>query len=806
MLDGIGTAPPRNDFAGTVGYEFKTGPNDILVTELGFVDPEGDGLYGTHQVAIWVPSYAVPLAQVTVDPASATNIGLYWYTPLERPVVLAANSVFWIAGEVLLGGDYWMNAGDTLAANPGFTQPTFAGFTFDAHPAEAAGIYRAGGFGIPNARQGGIVDTIFTSSNLRGEIPSSPIKPQLVTQPQGGLRLAGDTITFEVLGFGSSPLVYQWRKGEVELTGATNSFLTLTNVQVGDAGDYAVVLSNPAGTVTSAVATLSVTNPPVDITSGLVMHLTLDDGEGLVAKDATSNHHDGTLQGFPGETAQWVPGRMSGAVEFNPTEAPNEVILVPDNGGLDFSQSLNFSLAVWVNGGPAQVEGAGILAKGTGGGGEQYALDVYQGKFRFYGWVGDGSYYLVTAPLGPNNTWQHLAMLFSTSLNRLKFYLNGTEVAGSTLPKAIIPTAHDISIGSRQLGDADYNLSFNGKIDDVRLYGRVLTSQDVAALYNLAAVVPPTIVRQPTGGGFYRCETAVLSVLVDGSEPLSYQWKKDGQDLPGATQSSLVLQDLTSAQAGGYQVAATNSRGGVLSDVAQVTVRSGNTGRFYVDLNAAGNRNDFTGTVGGRWGIGANPLTVTALGYEDQGRDGLNLDHQVGIWDSTGAMVASVTVPAGTGGTLDGAWRYVSLTPPVVLAAGASYWMGAQVFGSDGDGWSDSGGSTAAPFGTTCCAAIEMPTYAVGDFAAPLNDGGGGSALRWGPANAQFTVEVPPTLAIVLGDGKVTISWGTDYTGWVLEGSAGLPATSWVAVQGVSNNRVTITPSETQQFYRLRHP
>jgi len=396
-------------------------------------------------------------------------------------------------------------------------------------------------------------------------------------------------------------------------------------------------------------------------------------------------------------------------------------------------------------------------------------------------------------------------MVFSKTLNRLKFYVNGVEAASSVLPKAIIASPHEISIGSRQLRASDYNLNFNGKIDDARIYNRVLTSQDVAELYSVAALVPPTIVQPPQGGAYYNCETTILTVTVDGSEPLSYQWKKDGQDLPGATQAKLTLQNLTSSQAGSYTVAATNKVGGALSGAAVISVKPGNSGRLFADISATGNRNDFSGTVGNQWVVATYPVTVTALGYEDRNRDGLNGAHQVGIWDSNGSLVASVTVPAGTNAVLEGAWRYMALDTPVALSAQSTYWIGAEVFSQDGDGWSDSGASTTAPFGVSCHAGILMATYAGGPFSEPANNGGGGTPLRWAPGNAQFTIAIPPTLNIAQAGGKVVLSWSQDLTGWNLEAASSFPAASWTPVGGVVNNSVSLVPGGGQQFYRLRH-
>ena len=60
---------------------------------------------------------------------------------------------------------------------------------------------------------------------------------------------------------GSAPLFYQWRFNQSNLAGATNATLVLTNLQLGDAGAYSVVIYNAVGSVESGPATLSVRLP-----------------------------------------------------------------------------------------------------------------------------------------------------------------------------------------------------------------------------------------------------------------------------------------------------------------------------------------------------------------------------------------------------------------------------------------------------------------------------------------------------------------------------------------------------------------
>jgi hypothetical protein len=71
----------------------------------------------------------------------------------------------------------------------------------------------------------------------------------------------------------------------------------------------------------------------------------------------------------------------------------------------------------------------------------------------------------------------------------------------------------------------------------------------------------------------------------------------------------------------------------------------------------------------------ASAQTITALGIFDDNGDGLNGAANVGLWDSSGNLLASAVVPAGTAGALDGLFRYASISP-FGLTPGATYYVG----------------------------------------------------------------------------------------------------------------------------------
>jgi sugar lactone lactonase YvrE len=86
--------------------------------------------------------------------------------------------------------------------------------------------------------------------------------PAITAQPQSQTVTVGSNVQFSVTTSGRPAATYQWYFNGVTISGATNSSLSLSNVQTSNAGSYTVAVSNPSGNATSTAATLTV-NPPV---------------------------------------------------------------------------------------------------------------------------------------------------------------------------------------------------------------------------------------------------------------------------------------------------------------------------------------------------------------------------------------------------------------------------------------------------------------------------------------------------------------------------------------------------------------
>jgi len=91
--------------------------------------------------------------------------------------------------------------------------------------------------------------------------PTNPVAaPAITTQPASQTVTAGQSVTFTVVTTGNPAPTYQWRKDGAAITGATNASYIIASVALTDAATYDVVVTNSQGSVTSAGATLMVTN------------------------------------------------------------------------------------------------------------------------------------------------------------------------------------------------------------------------------------------------------------------------------------------------------------------------------------------------------------------------------------------------------------------------------------------------------------------------------------------------------------------------------------------------------------------
>lgn len=361
--------------------------------------------------------------------------------------------------------------------------------------------------------------------------------------------------TFQVTATGANPLVYQWWLDGVIIPGATNTTMTITNVMPLAVGDYTVVISNHAGSVTSSVASLFVPG----VLKGQAAYYALDGN----ADDASGYGKHGLAVNVTATTDRF--GVANAACKFSGSDS--YINLLPNRPLTNRTPAV--SIAGWFRADVSQA-GTGIFFHRSG-----YAdigirmAQNFPMRVEFVtlaSTYGGNNNLLTSSPIIPVGSWVFFAATYDGSIKRL--YINGVLEASGPYTGSLDWNGGFVegeTISGYFPGQAE---SFNGALDEIRVFKRALTVEEVTQLYGGT----PFIAMQPTSIISSVNSNVSFSVAAGGPAPLVYQWRKDGVNLIGATEATLSLMSVQTNQAGNYTVVITNVGGSITSSVATLTV------------------------------------------------------------------------------------------------------------------------------------------------------------------------------------------------------------------------------------------
>jgi uncharacterized protein YjbI with pentapeptide repeats len=338
--------------------------------------------------------------------------------------------------------------------------------------------------------------------------------PTIINQPASSINKAGTSATFSVLAGGTAPLSYQWRLNNTNLSGATLTNYYIASVQATNAGNYTVVITNVAGSVTSSVAALTVIFPPA-----------------ITNQPVSITNVAGTTANFSVYAGGTLP--LSYQWRFNNTNLAGATLT-------------NYSIA---------------SVQGTNAGNYTVVITNIAGSIT-------SSVAALTVVFPPTITNEPVSVT----------NVAGTTISFSVLAGGTSPLKYQWCFNSTNLlvNATNSALSItNVQATDVGNYSVVITNtvgSITSSVASLTVLFKPSITNQPVSVTNVAGTSTSFSVLAGGTAPLSYQWRFNNTNLTGATLASYTIASVQGTNAGNYTVVITNIVGSITSSVASMTV------------------------------------------------------------------------------------------------------------------------------------------------------------------------------------------------------------------------------------------
>lgn len=214
--------------------------------------------------------------------------------------------------------------------------------------------------------------------------------------------------------------------------------------------------------------------PGWESAKGLIGHWTFDEGSGTVAMDSSGYGHHGSIT-----DAAWVNGKKGGALDFN---GSTSTVSIPTNVFKTIREEI--TIAFWAYGDAgSQPANDSVFYAGAGG---SRALNIHlpYGSSQIYWDAGNASGYdridKAASAAQFKGSWAHWVFIKNSNTGNMRIYRNGVKWHDGAYATREISGITAAAIGS-QIGGA---LSYDGMIDDVRLYDVELMEHEVAELYN----------------------------------------------------------------------------------------------------------------------------------------------------------------------------------------------------------------------------------------------------------------------------------------------------------------------------------
>lgn len=337
------------------------------------------------------------------------------------------------------------------------------------------------------------------------------VPPFITDQPSVVSAVANSNVSLTVSALGTLPITYQWSFGGVAIAGATNSILTLSNVQSANEGYYEVTLVNSVGKTNSAPIVLRVLPAAASIASG-PSAVTVSAGQQAVFSATVIGSAPLSIQWY--KDGDLLPG------------ASSSQLVIPNAQETDMG---SYQIAVSNSLGSAISAGA--------------ALTVVPAAPAFVLMPGSTS-----AVAGSSATLHSLAVGTDTGLDPIRYawYFQTTNLTSQTGSNLVLSPVTAAEQGNYFVVAANSEGAVTSKVAQLTVY------------------LPPSIQTGLSNQIVNASGTVILNPNATGTPSLTYSWYLNGLPL-SASGSTLTLSNAQPSQSGYYSVVVTNQYGSASS-------------------------------------------------------------------------------------------------------------------------------------------------------------------------------------------------------------------------------------------------
>ncbi|MDD1759267.1 MAG: immunoglobulin domain-containing protein, partial [Methanothrix sp.] len=465
--------------------------------------------------------------------------------------------------------------------------------TENTYSVQSAGLDDAGLYSVTVSNSCGLIESIPSRLDVN-------TKPSIQVQPLSQTVCEDSPVVMSVDASGTKPFAYQWKKNGEAIPGATANIYEISRASTDDAGNYSAVVSNICGSVESNFAILTVNSMPW-IQVQPASQTICSGSNAAFGVEAAGSEPISYQWKKNGAVIEAASSRTFSIINAKASDAGTYSVMVSNSCGYVESEMA----VLTVNSAPT-IQVQPFSQETCAGSSITFSIEATGTKPLLYQWMKNGenisgadqnTFSISSTTAEDTGTYSvmvsnscgyvesEMAALTVNSAPTIQVQPSSQETcAGSSANFSIEttgtkPLSYQWMKNGENISGANSNVfSISNTIpEDSGSYGVIVSNNCGSVESSMASLTvnsAPTIHVQPLSQDTCAGSSVTFSIEATGTQPLLYQWVKNGENISGANGSVFIISNSTPEDAGTYSVMVSNSCGSVESSMAALIVNS----------------------------------------------------------------------------------------------------------------------------------------------------------------------------------------------------------------------------------------